>query len=99
MASDGQSILSRLQCFDHLGERIDVVTEVGIHRSERDRLMAGDVPAVNHGAGQAELSAAMEAANRQISRELLDDGAGPVGRVVVDDDDLAVQAVCVKYRT
>ena len=40
----------------------------------------------------------MQAANRIRCRKPVDDRSGAVGRVVVDDDDLAVEAVRAKTR-
>jgi len=38
----------------------------------------------------------MKATNRQLARKTLDDIARPVGRVVIDHDDLAVERVLRK---
>jgi hypothetical protein len=72
------------------------VAKVGVHRAQRDRLAASVPPTIDDGTRQAQLSAAVEAANRQFARKSLHNVAGAVRRVVVHHDDLAIKAVRVK---
>jgi hypothetical protein len=74
------------------------VRKVRIDRAERDGLRTRELPPVDDAGREAHLSGAVQAAHRiPLALEAIDDRARPVRRVVVDDDDLAVEAVLLEH--
>ena len=92
-ASDRKAVLSGFERRDHYREDVDVVAEVGVHRAQRLRLRTRKRPPIDHAARKSELAWTMQTPDRKFGGEAIDDGAGAVGRIVVDDDDLAVKVV------
>ena len=71
------------------------MTEIRVHHA--DDVARRGVEALDHRGPEPELAAAMNHRQRKSRRQLVGERAGTVRRVVVDDDELAVDAVLTPH--
>ena len=95
-APDRKAVTTARKCFDHLRNDRRIVAEIAVHRAERFGIGSGELPSVDHSARKPHLTRTVEAADGIASGEAIDDRAGSVGRIVVDDDQFAVEAARTK---
>ena len=75
---------------EHARQQLGRMAEVGIDHADDRR--AGRCEALDHRGAETELAGAVHDGDAIASREVVGERAGAIGRVVVDDDQLAVDA-------